>query len=152
MKRLIIVSSVLILFFGLLFPVTAAANISDEEAVKKTLIDMWAAIERGDIKAYAKFLHPDISAFGETDPYLAEGKRLEVLKVKGWLKKASNVHTEMHHPKVTVRGNTAWITYYWTDWGMEDGKRFSSRGKSTRIFVKEKGKWLCIHAHHTLVN
>jgi ketosteroid isomerase-like protein len=43
----------------------------------------------------------------------------------------------------------AWITYYWTDGGLLDGKPFSSRGKSTRIFVKEGGRWLCIHGHYT---
>ena len=52
---------------------------------------------------------------------------------------------------VTVRGTVAWITYYWTDEGVIDGKRFTSRGKSTRLFVKENGQWLCIHGHYTLV-
>jgi hypothetical protein len=57
----------------------------------------------------------------------------------------------MHQPEVKVIGEVAWITYYWTDSGLVDGKRFSSRGKSTRIFVKEKEKWLCIHGHYTAV-
>ncbi len=122
-----------------------------EEIIKDNMKAMWAAIEAGDAEGYAKYLHPDFSAFGETDTYLAEGKDLEVRKVASWLKQASGVHTEMHHPKVTVRGDTAWVTYYWTDWGSENGKSFSSKGKSTRIFVKEKGKWLCIHGHYTLV-
>jgi hypothetical protein len=43
------------------------------------------------------------------------------------------------------------IVYYWTDSGEVDGKRFTSRGKSTRIFVKENGQWLCIHGHYTAV-
>lgn len=54
------------------------------------------------------------------------------------------------HAQVTVRGDVAWVTYYWTDGGMTDGKRTSSRGKSTRIFVRENGRWLCIHGHYTL--
>ncbi|MFQ5792327.1 MAG: nuclear transport factor 2 family protein [Acidobacteriota bacterium] len=48
-------------------------------------------------------------------------------------------------------GSVAWITYYWTDWGEIEGERFTSRGKSTRIFVKEDGKWLCIQGHYTAV-
>lgn len=44
----------------------------------------------------------------------------------------------MHHPQVTLRGTVAWITYYWTDSGSDQSRPFSSRGKSTRIFVKEK--------------
>ena len=34
---------------------------------------------------------------------------------------------------------------------MSGGERFPSRGKSTRIFVREDGKWLCIHGHYTAV-
>jgi len=39
----------------------------------------------------------------------------------------------------------------WKDNGTTNGEEFSSRGKSTRIFVKENGKWLCIHGHYTLL-
>jgi len=142
---------IFIILTGLIFSAEAPKKESEEDAVKTTLVVMWAAIERGDVKAYAAFLHRDFSAFGETDTYLAEGKRLEVRNVAGWLKHAKGVHTEMHHPNVTVKGKVAWITYYWTDSGISDGKPFSSRGKSTRIFVKENGKWLCIHGHYTSV-
>ena len=64
-----------------------------------------------------------------------------------------NIRTFMHQPEVIVRGDTAWITYYWSDSGIskKDGSRFTSKGKSTRIFVKENGKWLCIHGHFTAV-
>ena len=59
--------------------------------------------------------------------------------------------TEMHQPKVIIRGDVAWILYYWTDAGCSEGQRFTSRGNSTRIFVKEKGRWLCVHSHFTAV-
>ena len=122
-----------------------------EDEIKQTLVNMWAAIEHGDIETYASYVHPDFSAFGEYDVYLTEGKDLEVAGVAGWINRSENIHTDMHQPKVTVRGDTAWITYYWTDSGTTDGKRFSSRGKSTRIFVKENDRWLCIHGHYTAV-
>lgn len=133
---------------------TLHAQTTEEEdiaAVKTALIEMWAAIEKGDVEAYAQYVHPDYTAFGEFDLYLAEGKALEVSKVAGWLAQAENVHTEMHQPQVTIRGEVAWMVYYWTDSGTDGGVPFSSRGKSTRIFVKEEGKWLCIHAHFTAV-
>lgn len=125
--------------------------LADEEAVKATLVAMWDAIERGDLEAYASHVHPDFSQFGENDVYLAEGKDLEVRSVGDWLRRASGVRTEMHQPRVTVRGDVAWITYYWTDSGTSDGERFATRGKSTRIFVREDGRWLCIHGHYTAV-
>ena len=129
----------------------AAAQTEDAEAIKATLVAMWAAIEAGDLETYASYVHPDFSAFGETQPYLAEGKDLELRSYAEYLSRAEGVHTEMIQPKVTVRGDTAWITYYWRDWGEVGGERFSSRGKSTRIFVRENGRWLCIHGHYTLV-
>jgi len=74
---------------------------------------------------------------------------MEVRGMAEYLQRAKGVHTDMHNPRVIVRGDVAWITYYWTDAGTVDGKRVTTRGKSTRIFVKENGKWLCIHGHYT---
>lgn len=119
--------------------------------VQETLVAMWAAIERGDLDAYASYLHPDYTAFGESDPFLAAGKELEIRGMRDYLGRAQNVHTEMHQPVITVRGNVAWIVYYWTDRGIVNGERQTSRGKSTRIFVREGTRWLCIHGHFTAV-
>ena len=121
------------------------------EAVKATLIAMWAAIEAGDVDKYATYVHPTFTQFGESDTYLASGKAEEVRGMTSYLKRASGVHTVMHQPDVTVRGTVAWVTYYWTDESVVAGKRETSRGKSTRIFVKEGGQWLCIHGHYTAV-
>lgn len=123
----------------------------DVAEVKATLVAMWDAIEKGDADRYAAFVHPDFTSFGENDAYLSEGKEAEVRSYRDYLRRAAGVHTEMHQPAVTVRGDVAWITYYWTDSGTNGGKRFSSRGKSTRIFVRENGRWLCIHGHYTAV-
>jgi len=124
---------------------------SDAGQVKATLIAMWEAIEQGDAEAYAQYVHPDFTQFGESDVYLAQGRDLEVDSIRSYLKRATEVHTEMHQPIVTVRGDVAWIVYYWTDSGVIGGDRSTSRGKSTRIFVKEDGRWLCIHGHYTAV-
>lgn len=140
----------------LLIPVGAHAQAArsstsrDVEDVKATLAQMWSAIEAGDVERYATFVHADFTQFGETDAYLSEGKGMEVRSMTEYLQRAKGVHTDMHNAQVTVRGDVAWVTYYWTDGGMTDGKRTSSRGKSTRIFVRENGRWLCIHGHYTL--
>ncbi len=134
-------------------PPPPSAGRGPEAEVQRTLIEMWDAVEKGDLQRYAAYLHPDFSAFGESDVYLASGRDLELRGMADYLARVRDVHTEMHQPKVTVRGDVAWITYYWTDSGFrrEGGERFASRGKSTRIFVKENGKWLCIHGHYTQV-
>jgi ketosteroid isomerase-like protein len=127
---------------------------SDEEAVKQTLVEMWDAIELGDLERYETYVHDDFTSFGETDTYLNEGKEYELRSVRSWIERSANIHTEMHQAEVTIRGDVAWITYYWTDESTSriTGERATSRGKSTRIFVRENGRWLCIHGHYTLAD
>ncbi|MDN5201484.1 nuclear transport factor 2 family protein [Fulvivirgaceae bacterium BMA10] len=123
----------------------------DKQAIKAAVIDMWDAIEKRDLDKYAKHIHPDYTYFGESDIYLNEGKAFDVNNVRGFIQRATNFHTEMHQPQITIKGDVAWIVYYWTDGGKINGEQFSSKGKSTRIFVKENGTWLCIHSHFTEV-
>ena len=123
----------------------------EKEAIKSTLTDMWDAIEKGDIERYASHVHPDFTQFGENDPILKEGKETEVKGVADWISNSTGIHTEMEEPQITIKGDIAWILYYWRDKGITNGEEFASRGKSTRIFVKEEGKWLCIHGHYTLL-
>jgi ketosteroid isomerase-like protein len=124
---------------------------SEADEVKATLTAMWQAIEEGNLERYLSFVHPNHTSFGENDVYLVEGKDYEQRTMARYFKRVTGVHTEMHQPQVTVRGDVAWIAYYWTEEGWSEGKRFASRGKSTRIFVKEGGRWLCIHGHFTVI-
>jgi len=124
---------------------------SEKEAVKQTLISMWDAIENEDINEYASFIHPDFTQFGEYDSILRVGKNAEVNGIKSWIETSENIQTEMHDPIVTVKDKVAWIVYYWSDQGSTDGVDFATRGKSTRIFIKENGSWLCVHGHYTLL-
>lgn len=141
--------------FALLLAGEAAAQDrgppGEVEAVRAVLVEMWAALERGDLEAYAEHVHPDFTSFGEGDVYRAEGKELELRSMGDWLDRGARVHTEMLQPRITVRGDVAWITYHWRDWGSVADDRYATRGKSTRIFVKEDGRWLCVHGHYTAV-
>jgi len=148
------------LIWGFLFAILYSCNDSSvnqqdvqqqEEEVKNTLIKMWDAIEKEDIELYASYIHPEFTQFGESDPELKIGRETEINGTSEWIKNSKNIHTEMEDPLVVVKDSVAWITYYWKDHGTTNGEAFASRGKSTRIFVKEKGKWLCIHGHYTLL-
>ena len=124
---------------------------NDKEDIKETLVQMWDAIEREDIAKYASYIHPDFTQFGEFDDKLKIGKEIEVNGTQDWINNSNNIQTEMIDPLVTVNGNVAWITYYWSDSGITGDKSFASKGKSTRIFVRENNKWLCIHGHYTIL-
>lgn len=145
------------LFITLIWAAPIAAHSDDEgDIIKQNLINMWAAVEDGDVDEYLTYVHPDYTVFGEGDIYLQAGKDKERASYTDYLTRVENVRTFMHQPEVRINGDTAWLTYYWTDSGYytagdKAGKRFTSKGKSTRIFVKEEGKWLCIHGHFTAV-
>ena len=123
----------------------------EESIIQKIVIEMWDAVEHGDLDRYMKYIHKDYTAFGESDVYLAEGREVEMRSMKDFIQRSNDVQTEMHQPRITINGKVAWISYYWSDRGIVNGQRYSSRGKSTRIFVKEGESWLCIHAHFTAV-
>jgi ketosteroid isomerase-like protein len=143
--------TILSLLFFLIGCNSNTSSINDEKAVKDTLIAMWDAIEKEDIERYANYVHDDFTQFGETDPTLNIGKQIEVDGVRDWVKNSDGIHTEMIEPRVVIKENVAWVTYYWSDSGTTNGKAFASKGKSTRIFVKEDEKWLCVHGHYTLL-
>jgi len=140
-----------ILFGSVLFTNASNANQSVQDQIIDNVHSMWKAVETNNLKAYLKHIHPDYSVFGEADVYLHQGKDKEAIDYGDYLGRVEAVRTFMHQPLVIIRGDTAWITYHWNDAGYSSGKRFTSRGKATRIFVKENGQWLCIHSHFTAV-
>src|SRR5947199_4502843 len=85
--------------------ITASQQLKEKEEVKTTLLAMWDAIAKGDLNQYAACIHPDFTSFGENDVYLKVGKQLELRGYTDYLKTAKDVHTEMHQPEVTVRGD-----------------------------------------------
>ena len=152
MIKKILVIAALMLVSGVYNSFAAAEFSEDEQAVLDTLTAMWAAVEAGDIETYASYIHPDFTAFGENDTYLLTGKDKELRSIGDWIERSHDIHTEMHQPEVTIIGDVAWVTYYWSDAGYTDDQRFTSRGKSTRIFTRsENGRWLARHGHYTAV-
>ena len=132
---------ILLTFIVLFFSCNSVETKNEKQLIKDILIDMWDAIEKGDIDRYASYVHDDFTQFGEYDSVLRSGKAAEIKGIKKWIESSTPIHTEMHKPSVTINGNTAFITYYWSDSGSTNGKAFATKGKSTRIFIKENGKW-----------
>lgn len=53
----------------------------------------------------------------------------------------------MLDPQVQVFGDTALLTYYYSESGVSNGKEFSSNGKASIVFVSQDGKWKAMHEH-----
>ncbi|NNC99978.1 MAG: nuclear transport factor 2 family protein [Gammaproteobacteria bacterium] len=144
-----ILSLLMLMTFACTGFLKVSASDSESQVIIGNIYSMWKAIEEDKLDDYMRYIHTDYTLFGESDAYFRKGKDKERMDIADYLQRAKGVRTFMHQPEVVVRGDTAWITYYWSDAGYLSGERFTSRGKSTRIFVKENGHWLCIHSHFT---
>ncbi|MGA8212820.1 MAG: hypothetical protein WB799_04460 [Candidatus Sulfotelmatobacter sp.] len=56
--------------------------------------------------------------------------------------------TEIINPKVQVYGDTAILTYNFAGLRQaKDGKIEPDTAKVTRVYVKQTGKWMLVHAY-----
>lgn len=108
----------------------------------------WATEMAGGTPAQQlESLADDYTEFNADYPTLLMGKAMaeRMLSVPLDTKSA---FSEMQHPHVQVYGDTAILTYNFA--GMTraaDGKITPSLAKSTRVYVKNAGKWWLVHAN-----
>ena len=92
-------------------------------------------------------LHGAASIFGESQAYRLRGKG-EILRGLNTCLRQSDLRSyQMLDPQVQVLGDTALLTYYYSETGMRDGKSFSDAGKISMVYVKQGGKWRVLHEH-----
>ena len=59
-----------------------------------------------------------------------------------------SMFADMQNPKVQVYGDTAILTYNFAGIRSDkDGKLNPNIAKSTRVYVRQKGKWMLVHAN-----
>ncbi len=59
-----------------------------------------------------------------------------------------NMAAEMLNPKVQVYGDVAILSYNYAGiFKNKDGEMEPDRAKSTRVYVKQEGKWKLVHAN-----
>ena len=56
---------------------------------------------------------------------------------------------QMLEPQVRVLGDTALLTYYFTEEGFSTGKEFSNAGKISVVFVRRDGTWRALQEHRS---
>lgn len=109
----------------------------------------WAAeVEKNPAEAM-KNIAEDCSEFTGDYSTRLEGKallsRLAEASSKG---SQSVVVAEMANPKVQVYGDMAILSYNFVGMSQDkDGKTEPVRAKSTRIYARQAGKWMLVHAN-----
>ncbi len=89
----------------------------------------------------------DYTEFNPDYPTLLVGKSmaLQMLAVPPY---AKTMFSEMQNPRVQVYGDTAILTYNYAGITVgADGKNKPTTAKSTRVYAKNGGRWMLVHAN-----
>lgn len=92
-------------------------------------------------------LADDYTEFNADYPTLLVGKAM-VTQMAAVPPYAKTVFSDMQNPHVQVYGNTAILSYNYAGITQgADGKPKPSIAKSTRVYAKEGGRWMLVHAN-----
>jgi ketosteroid isomerase-like protein len=109
----------------------------------------WAAENTKNVAEAMKNIADDYTEFNSDFSTRLEGKGLATRLSEANAKAAGVVLvSEMANPKVQVYGDVAILSYNYVGLTQEkDGKVEPSRAKSTRIYVKQGGRWMLVHGN-----
>jgi ketosteroid isomerase-like protein len=140
---------VCIIFSGL----TVFGQQSSSKAVADEIIAIvkaqWAAENSNNFVEAGKNISPDYTEFNGDYATRLDGKELNMLLSEASGKDSGKVlASEMSNAKVQVYGDTAILTYNFVGITQDkDGKVAPNRAKSTRVYVKQGGKWMLVHSN-----
>lgn len=129
-------------------PLAAHAATADEViALTKA---QWAAqnAKKPNSEALAS-VADDYTEFNPVLPTRVDGKALAAkFNEAGYQSGDSDLLSEMQNAKVQVYGDTAILTYNYAGvTKAADGKMRNDLAKSTRVYVKQGGRWMLVHAN-----
>jgi ketosteroid isomerase-like protein len=131
-------------------PISAAALQAEGDAVLQVERNAWEAAKNKQLDALADYYAEEASFFGPSQAYRIRGKADLMRDMETWLKQVDLTSYQILDPEVRVLGDTALLTYYFTESGSREGKAFSHAGKMSMVFVKLGGKWQVLHEHESL--
>jgi ketosteroid isomerase-like protein len=128
-------------------PLSASALKEEGQTVIKTERAAWEAVKNKDLNALADYFAENASMFSEGQAYRTSG-RAELLRgLENWLSQGELRSYQMLDPQVEVVGETALLTYYFTESGVRAGKDYTRAGKASLVLVKQDGRWRVLHEH-----
>ncbi len=109
----------------------------------------WAAEMRKDVGAAMKNVADDYTEFNPDYPTRLDGKAMNVRLSEAFNSGSGDtLAAEMANPKVQVYGDVAILTYNYIGAAKnKDGEIESVKAKSTRVYVKQDGQWMLVHAN-----
>ncbi len=148
-KAIVLISLPLLLSAALVTaPSMAGAQNADE--IMNLARAQWAAENQNQSTAQAwSSVSDDYTEFNPVVPVLVEGKAMAGRFYEAGLKSGGKgLVSEMLNPHVQFHGDAAILTYNYAGMDQDkDGKITPNLAKSTRVYVKEGGKWMLVHAN-----
>ncbi len=131
---------------------TLIAQAGDKEVAEEVIAITkaeWAAEMRKDVQAAMKNVADDFTVFNLVYPTRLDGKAMIVRLDEAFNSGSGDtVAAEMANPKVQVYGDVAILTYNYIGAAKnKDGEVESIKAKSTRVYVKQDGQWMLVHAN-----
>jgi len=132
-----------------LVAVAVPANAGTEEEVIKVTYAQWAAEIAKDADGSAAILADDYTEFNSNFPTRIDGKALNTRLYDAMAEGGGGMLAgEMTNAKVQEYGNVAVLSYNFVGVTQDaDGKTAPMLAKSTRVYVKQGGKWMLVHAN-----
>jgi ketosteroid isomerase-like protein len=129
------------------FPKTSKELEADGQAIIQVERNAWEAFKSKNLPAMQDYYADGATAFSDDQAYRIKGKA-DILSAKeASMKQSDLLSYKMLDPQVQVLGDTAVLTYYFTESSMEGGKASNHAGKISMVFVKQDGKWRALHEH-----
>ncbi len=109
----------------------------------------WAAEMKRDVATAMENVADDYTEFNPDYPTRLDGKAMNVRLSEAFNSGSGDtLAAEMANPKVQVYGDVAILTYNYIGAAKnKDGEIESVKAKSTRVYVKQGGQWMLVHAN-----
>lgn len=150
MKRILVVAMLAaasLFVFSQPMPTSTNQKGKDEQAVRKLLDELYAALGRNDTAVLDRIYADDYTFVNESGVLLTKAPRLAAIK-SGELKYESVSFDGLN---VRLYGNTAVATYHATNKFQVKGNEISGQFRVTLTLVKIKGRWQVVAAQATSI-
>lgn len=109
----------------------------------------WAAENAKNVAEAMKNIADDYTEFNSEFSTRLDGKAIAMRLSEAGTKDAGvALVSEMANPKVQLYGDVAILSYNYVGLTQgKDGKNEPSRAKSTRVYVKQGGRWMLVHGN-----
>ena len=136
----------------------APAMAADDPAVTAEIMavarSQWAAEMAGKpVAEQMATIADDYTEFNGDHPTRIDGKAMNARLYRVWADGPKSLAGDMMNPRVQTYGDTAILTYNYVGLVQsKDGAITATNAKSTRVYHKENGRWMLVHANFAPVS